>query len=354
MRWVSDKFGRRGRQFATGCGVAVFGLLAAACGADDDSSSEEDLSGAPSEEASSAEETSASEDFPVTIEHGLGEITLEEPPERVVTLGAADAQIASALGADIVGATENPASPDGNWPGMATDLEPDVAVLDSTTPNIEQIASFEPDLILAMAAPPEYVESYDELSEIAPVLPYLEAPLEDPGDELLRAISQVLGAEDEADELIAQEVDLVEQFVEDHPEAEGMTYAFGQYTGGSLYLALVSDSSSAQFFSRLGLTVPDELEALANDSNTTSGLTQLGEEVFDMLDEADMAFISAYGDGAEEELLDQPLIAESELLASGDLHVIPVDLASALLATNPAVADYTLGELDPLVAESAG
>lgn len=173
--------GLRGRTRRGLCGAAVVvtALLMTACGA---SGGVETI---PSERGSSS--------FPVELTHAQGTVVISERPQRVVVLGSADAQIASALGVPIVGAVRDPSSADGNWPGMAEPLPAELLVLDSTGPNLEQIAALHPDLILATSAQPAYTQLYDQLSRVAPVVSYRTALLQDSGEDLVRLIARATG-----------------------------------------------------------------------------------------------------------------------------------------------------------------
>ncbi len=114
-------------------------------------------------------EPSRDDTFPVTITHGQGTVTVERKPERVVALGFADAQIAAALDAPVVGVARNSSSADGNWPGVSPPYPADIVTLDAMTPNVEQIAALRPDLILMTTAQPAFSQSYEELAAVAPV-----------------------------------------------------------------------------------------------------------------------------------------------------------------------------------------
>lgn len=296
---------------------------------------------------------SADTGFPVTVTHGMGTVTIEAKPERVVVLGSADAQIASALELPIVGAVSNPSSADGNWPGIATPLPKNVTVLDSVEPNLEQIAQMDPDLILATTSQPSYIEAYEQLSKIAPVISYKTTPLQDSGEELVTLIGEASGKSKAATALIAASDSEISEFAAEFPQLEGAGYVFGQYAGGVTYLIVSPDALSVQFMSRLGFTVPEQVSA-PWDSSDTSYAASLGmitpsNEQLDLLDSADIAFISAFGDGAAEEFTSIPLVSSLELLGAHRLHLIGQDLAAPLLQPNPSTTTYVLDKLRPYV-----
>src|SRR5918998_882942 len=96
--------------------------------------------------------------FPVTINHTYGTTTVSAEPQRIVALGYNDIAIAEAVGAPIVGAVRN-YSPDGtgnpNLPYVRTPLSEEVLGLEQEPTggvNIEKVASYRPDLILAVSS----------------------------------------------------------------------------------------------------------------------------------------------------------------------------------------------------------
>lgn len=110
----------------------VLGALAlGACGSDDGSSA---ASGSPSAAATG----------PITVTDDSGkEVTLEQPAERIVSLAPANTEIAFAVGAGgkmVAGTSYD------DYPEEAKALP---KIGDFANPNIEKIASFSPDLVLA-------------------------------------------------------------------------------------------------------------------------------------------------------------------------------------------------------------
>lgn len=338
--------GWRGRTRRGLCGAAVVvtALLMTACGA---SGGVETI---PSERGSSS--------FPVELTHAQGTVVISERPQRVVVLGSADAQIASALGVPIVGAVRDPSSADGNWPGMAEPLPAELLVLDSTGPNLEQIAALHPDLILATSAQPAYTQLYDQLSRVAPVVSYRTALLQDSGEDLVRLIARATGTEGDADTLIASSDRTIDHFATEFAGLKGKTFVFGQYAGGTTYLVANPAAQSAAFLERLGMTIPAEIRQQWSAGDTSYagsvGMITPGVEQLDVLDSADVALISGFGENATEEFTAIPLVSSSKLLREGRLHMIGQDLAAPLLQPNPATTAYLLDRLRPYLAQLVG
>jgi iron complex transport system substrate-binding protein len=290
--------------------------------------------------------------FPLTLDHALGTCSLDRAPQRVVTLGAADAQIASALGAEIVGASMDDASEDGSWPGMATPFAQGTTRLDGLEPDMEEIAGLAPDLILATTSQPSVYERYDRLAAVAPVLAYATAPLQDTGEQLTSAIGRALGRTAQAEELTSASASAIEGFLAQHPEVEGRSYVFGQISDAD-YFVVGERAQSVRFMAQLGMTVPASLAALWDESDTgyasSLGMITLSVEQLDRIDAADIALVSAFGDDADEAFLQSPLIASSSLVEEDRLHMIEQDLAAALLQPNPATTPFLLEHLTPLL-----
>jgi iron complex transport system substrate-binding protein len=271
---------------------------------------------------------------PVTVTHARGETVIESEPSAVVALGSGDVQIASALGANIVGAVRNPTSDDGNWTGVS--LPDDVLTLDAVTPNIEAIASLEPDLILATTAQAAYGEEYDRLSQIAPVVSYKTALLEDSGDELTELIGTALGRSDRAREIIEESNSAIADFAGRRTDLDGKQYAYGQFAGGTLYLLGKLTSPSAIFLSQLGLRIDD---AIASAANADSPFVTYGPENFSVVAGPDIAMVSVYG----------PPDAFTSIVDAPDLVLVDQEFSSAMLFPNPATTDYLLGRLDEIL-----
>lgn len=300
--------------------------------------------GAGSADTSAPEDTTGT--FPVTIEHGLGTTEIPSPPQRVVALSWTDVQIAHALDADIVAAVRNPDTPDGNWP--ATDLDEDILVLDSVTPEPELIASFDPDLILMTAPQPTFLDEYDRLSDVAPVVAYRDALLQDDGDELTTMIGEALGKSDEAAELIEESRAAIDAFRADIEGLDDVTAVFGQNYQGSTGVIIGDDTPVVAFLNRLGLQVPEDLAALADESEQL-GTVQLSDERLGLLDTADVVFINA--PEGEEAFLNPPIVQQLSVVVEDRLHFTGNEFASMLLTPNPATTELLLDRLrEPLSA----
>ncbi|MEU4365214.1 iron-siderophore ABC transporter substrate-binding protein [Promicromonospora sp. NPDC023987] len=217
----------------------------------------------------------ATDKFPLTIEHALGETTVEEAPERVATWGWGSTEAAIAAGVYPVAVAEQTWTVgEGNllpWvedaydeagiehPTVLTDAEAGASV------PYEEFAAAEPDLIVAPYSGITQ-EQYDLLSEIAPTIAYPETPWQTPWDEIITATADALGrsAAGEA------KVDEINQYLADeaeaHPEFAGKTFAaiVDSPEEGLVYV-YKSEDPRAGFLEGLGMESAPAVDELAPD-----------------------------------------------------------------------------------------
>lgn len=116
--------------------------------------------------AETATEENAVEKETITIQHALGEATVEKNPERVVVFDYGTLDSLDAMGVDILGL------PKSNLPTFLEKYEDetyeDVGALKE--PNFEKIYELKPDVIFITA---RQEDSYEKLSQIAPTV-YVE------------------------------------------------------------------------------------------------------------------------------------------------------------------------------------
>jgi iron complex transport system substrate-binding protein len=225
--------------------------------------------GSSGTEAGGSEEGGSGEAaFPVTIEHQFGETTVEEEPERVVSLGLQEHDTIFALGVEPVavrywyGPEDDVIHP---WAEEAAgDADPEILVMPEL--NVEAVAALEPDLILGIYSGITE-EEYDLLSGLAPTVAQTGEHVEygTPWQETVRTTGRALGLSDRAEELVAG---LEARFAEEreaHPEWEGREVAIATY-GPDTVGFFASDDPRARFFRALGFEVPDELNEIAGDA----------------------------------------------------------------------------------------
>jgi iron complex transport system substrate-binding protein len=126
-------------------------LPLAACGGDNTGAS-----ATPSQSAAAA-------DFPVTIKAANGKVTIDKRPERIVSLSPTATEMLFAIGAgdQVIAAEEN-----SNYPEEAPDTK-----LSGFEPNVEAIAAYDPDLVIASNEPGDLEASIEALD-----IPFLLQP----------------------------------------------------------------------------------------------------------------------------------------------------------------------------------
>lgn len=171
--------------------------------------------------------------FPVTIEHALGETTIESEPTRVATLGWTDQDHALALGVVPVGATKitwgGNADGSTDWFDAAVEeagAEAPVRYDDADGAPIDEVAELAPDLILATNSGITEAE-YAKLSKIAPVVAYPEAPWTTPWQTSLEMVGEALGRTTLAEEVAADTEGTIAEAAEANPELEGAELIYG-------------------------------------------------------------------------------------------------------------------------------
>ena len=223
------------------------------------------------DEPTEAANDGSSEAFPVSIEHTFGETTIEEQPERVVVLGWSAQDTVYALGLEPVGMPNYVfgGGDDGVLPWNDEYFDPEVTTLLDTAdgPPLEAIAALEPDVILA---PYEGFDEavYESLTGIAPTVAYPGEAWTTPWREQTRMIGEALGKTEEAEQLIADTDDAVAEIAADHPEFEGLTFAYTSMGAEALYLYLPTDPR-VQLIEDLGFTVAPWVDELGGDSENS-------------------------------------------------------------------------------------
>ncbi len=158
---------------------------------------------------------------------------------------------------------------DGVLPWNDEYYDPEVTTLLDTAdgPPLEAIAALEPDVILA---PYEGFDEavYQSLTGIAPTVAYPGEAWTTPWREQTRIIGEALGRTEEAEQLIAEADDQVAAIAAEHPEFEGLTFAYTSMGAEALYLYLPSDPR-VQLIEDLGFTVAPSVEELGADAETT-------------------------------------------------------------------------------------
>ncbi|MDT0267710.1 iron-siderophore ABC transporter substrate-binding protein [Streptomyces sp. DSM 44915] len=339
--------------------VAAVLLGLTACGGSSDT---EDESG-NDQEGNNASAESGADAFPLTIEHALGETTIEAKPERVATVNWANHEVPLALGVVPVGmAAANFGDDDGDgvlpWVTEQLDqLGAEAPVLFDETDGIdfEAVADTAPDVILA-AYSGLTQQDYDTLSEIAPVVAYPDAAWATPWREIIRLNSEAIGLGAEGQALITEIEDEIEAVVADYPQLAGKSAMFMTHVDPNDVSEIgfyTTHDTRTLFFEDLGMTIPDSIAEASADTDQFAQ-TRSAEQI-DYFDDVDI--ITGYGD-EEGELLrtlqEDPLLSRIPAIERGSAYLLP---GSAPLATaanpTPLSISWVLEDYVAALAEAA-
>jgi iron complex transport system substrate-binding protein len=220
--------------------AVLLALALVSCGGDDD-----DIAAAPST-SSAATETTAAPAFPVTVEADNGPVTLAEEPDAVVSLSATATESLFAIGAgDQVIAVDDQS----NYPAEAP-----VTDLSGFQPNVEAIAGYEPDLVVAAYDPGGLVDGLEKLD--IPVLLQDAAPDLEAAYEQIETLGAATGNVDGATEVVESMRSEIEQLVSSATGAAGATV---YHELGPDFFTATSDTFIGSVYELLGLeNIADE------------------------------------------------------------------------------------------------
>lgn len=225
--------------------VGVFALAVTACASE-------------GEEAPAA--ATAEGGFPVVIEGIAGDITVENRPERIVSLSPTATEMLFAIGADAQVVAVDEFS---NYPAEAP-----VTALSGFQPNLEAIAELNPDLVVVQQGPEDLVDGLEAIGVPTIQLPAAVAlddsyrQLEDLG----LATGNIAGAAEVVAEMQAGVADFVEEY---SGLADGVT--FYHELDDTLYTA-TSSTFIGQLYSLLGMV------NVADSADDGTGFPQLSAE----------------------------------------------------------------------------
>ena len=294
--------------------------------------------------------------YPVTIEHKFGSITLEQRPERIVSIGYTEQDPLYALGANPVAIRYWYGDPDDAvfpWAeDEAGDADPVVLNMPYGNLNYEAILALEPDLISAIGSGITEDE-YETLSQIAPVLAQSGDYVDfgSPWQVTTRTIGRALGLEAEAEALVT---DLEEQFVEvreQNPQFQEAAVAVA-YHGRGTYGYYTAQDGRGRFFTDLGFVVPERLNEIAGDSF----YADISEERVDLLDQDLLVFLGLQfaedGSEAAREFIESDLLIQQlDAVQDGRVLYIADEYDDALQFTTILSLEFLLENLVPEIAE---
>ena len=287
----------------------------------------------------------------VTVPTAFGDVTIPEPPERVVALGWSDAETALALGVEPVGAADWLAvGGDGLGPWVPQSYTTPPTILGTLEVDLEAVAALEPDLILDTRAIGTR-DRYDWLAQLG--VPVVGVPA---GGEnylttwrdQLRMVGAALGRGEQAARLVA---DLEQRFADaraQNPQLEGATVVTGARNSLGGYGAYIQGSGRMQFMNELGMVLAPQIAELPAEGFSTP----ISRELMSLLD-ADVTVMQSIGEDATEIESDPLWQAVPSVAAGRGVLLSDRDVSQAFSAASVQGWTYALDHTLPRLADAA-
>jgi iron complex transport system substrate-binding protein len=299
------------------------------------------------------------QEYPLTIEHALGTTTIEAKPERIVTVNWANHEVPLALGVVPVGmAAANFGDDDAD--GLLPWVKEKLDELGAETPvlfdegdgiDFEAVAELEPDVILAAYSGLDQ-QTYDTLSQIAPVVAYPEAAWSTNWRDMIRFNAMGMGMAAEGDQLIADIEADIAAAVAEYPQLDGLPAMFITHldtTNLSTIRFYTNHDTRVQFFEDLGLAMPQSVVDASADGSFSGEVSAENVDVFD-----DVKLLVTYGG---QELIDalnaDPLTSKMPAVASGAIVTLGNDPLGTAANPTPLAISWVLDDYVALLAAAA-
>ncbi|GAB2520877.1 iron-siderophore ABC transporter substrate-binding protein [Paramicrobacterium agarici] len=315
------------------------------------------LAGCSTASESPGDESTSDGAFPVTIESALGTAEIPEKPERIVSIGWGTPDIVVALGETPVAIEEDTwaGDDDGLLPWLRDAIEKSGEQLPETFsvyPEIDMdaVVKADPDVILAPQSGLTQ-DQYDVLSQLAPTVAYPDAAWQTDWKTQISTVATALGQTDAADELIGGIETQLADAAGEHPEFEGLTFAY-VYAGkpGELSVYLKGDPR-VDLLTALGF----ELDPAVADLQPAEGTftATIGMENADMLSDVDVLFTWYNSDDEKAAVVEQELWQQIPAVQSGAVveFISNRELGMATSVLTPLSVPWALDEYLPLISE---
>ncbi|MBB3661603.1 MULTISPECIES: iron-siderophore ABC transporter substrate-binding protein [Prauserella salsuginis group] len=290
--------------------------------------------------------------FPVTIPTKFGDVTIDEPPQRVVALGWTDAEVAMALGVQPVGTADwLEVGDDGLGPWSQQEYDRPPAKLGTLEVNMEQVAGLNPDLILDTRSSGERAR-HDRLTEIG--VPVVSLP-EGADDYLttwqqqLDMIGKALGRQDEAEQLRKDLNAKFDRVAGEHPEFKGTEMVLASRLPDE-WGAYLDGDGRVEFMQRLGFVNSPRIERQPGGRGFS---VPISDERLDLLD-ADLTAVFLIGADPEDVTGDPLYRAIPSVEKGNDLVLSDQDISLAFSSNSVVGLSWALDEVVPLLADTLG
>jgi iron complex transport system substrate-binding protein len=291
--------------------VLAAALALAACGDDDPSTTD---AGAGDDAAGgNGGSADAEAEFPVTIDAAGGSVEIAEQPDQIVSLSATATEMLFAIdaGEQVVAVDDQSNHPED---APLTDLS-------GLEPNVEAIAGYEPDLVVASGDPGDLVSGLEALGVPTLVLPAAEA-LDDTYEQITQ-LGTATGHTDVAGDLVADIQADIDRIVEEVPERdEPPTY---YHELDSTLFSVTSDTFIGEIYTLAGF----ENVADPADDGSAGGYPQLSPEFLIQAD-PDVIFLADTKCCAQDAatVAQRPGWGELSAVAEGNVVELDDDIAS--------------------------
>lgn len=290
--------------------------------------------------------------WPRQITHALGTVTIDAPPQRVVSVGFHEQDFLYALGIAPVGVHEwFGGHPFATWfwadaARKALNAAPEVQ--SGFEVDIEWVYAQQPDLIVASffnLSPSDY----DLLSGIAPVIgppegfPVWSAPWQSE----LNLLAQATGTEPQAANIITRIEQQIAKLAAANPEFSGKTATIGFFLDDH-FVGYRSDAGANLLLARLGMKTPPEFDALVQPN----GQFSVSPERIDLFDiDAVLWLVDPV---TAQRIQDMPVYRQTRLARENRSIWANAELTGALSFMSPLSIPYALDQLEPLLRRALG
>ncbi|MGO0576033.1 ABC transporter substrate-binding protein [Ornithinimicrobium panacihumi] len=260
-------------------------------------------------DGSAATADAGSGDFPVTVDAENGEVTIDEQPERIVSLSPSATEILFAIGAgeQVVAADEWSTFPE---EAPRTDLS-------GYDPNVEAIAGYDPDLVVIANDSNELVAALGELD--IPVI-VSGAPTElEGGYDAVALLGQATGQIDGTAEMVStMRAEMDEAFAQ-APKDSGLRI---YHELDETFYSVSSNSFIGSVYEKMGaVNIADEA-----DSEGT-GYPQLTEEAIIAAD-PELIIVTDDASYTKEDVANRPGWSEITAVKNDNIVYVDADIAS--------------------------
>jgi len=304
--------------------------------------------------------SSASGDgFPVTVEHAYGKTEVPSQPKRVATVAWSNQDTALALGVVPVGmpkVTYGDDDTDGLHPWVKDKLDElggEAPALYDETDGIDAaaVAQTKPDLILAPNSGLTQ-EEYDTLSKIAPTIAFPDKAWGTTWRQALELTGEALGKSDEAEQLIDDLEEQIDEATSKRPEIEGKTAVMSWIDPSDLSKVgyYTAYDTRAQFLGDLGFETPEFVES-SKDSDQF--FLEISAEKADELNGADV-FVGYGDDAALKKVQADPLLGQVTAFKRGSAALLKDNTPLAAAVSPSALSiPWMLDDYVTLLADAA-